>query len=63
MDKQLKPCPFCGHNAGKYLYDPFDGYQETRITYIVKCVHCCANVERTTMEEAIEAWNRRVNNG
>lgn len=47
MDKQLKPCPFCGGNARIYVYDPFDGYQGNLTTYRVECTKCRANIKNS----------------
>lgn len=56
----LKPCPFCGGEAEvfrgttygfHYLYEP-------------RCIKCeCALGVYETEEQAIEAWNRRADNG
>ena len=55
IDEVLKPCPFCGSKA--ILAKPY-----TR-TWIV-CADCLAETSTyTTIEEAIEAWNRRADNG
>ena len=69
MSKELKPCPFCGgetvvrFDIGDYMTEEYRGYY-------VKCcgrrnANCPANwiVKGcfSTKEEAIEAWNRRVN--
>ena len=50
---KLLPCPFCGgeafivHRSGGWIY----------------CVECGAESGYfNTLEKAIEAWNRRVNN-
>lgn len=55
MDK-LKPCPFCGNKhitirKGKY-------------SWIIECCNtdCNAAVVKYLKKEAIEAWNRRVEN-
>lgn len=57
MDK-LKCCPFCGGNAVTIVDD------ETETLFGVKCFHCggCIDAEKETLDEAIEAWNRRANN-
>jgi Lar family restriction alleviation protein len=54
----LKPCPFCGGDAG-LGYSP-DGH-------FVNCTVCCASTNNltahgNTKEEAIELWNTRKNN-
>ena len=67
---ELKPCPFCGNQpvVGKYeprLYRPVMNH-----TYCIVCCECemmfgwdCDYGGRfDTEEEAIEAWNRRIDN-
>lgn len=50
---ELKPCPFCGGKARLDRYEHF---------YRVLCTDCPASTEWLYSEqEAIEAWNRRVN--
>lgn len=65
--KDLKPCPFCGRNAGLSEF-----YHEERHSYPyyaeVICMRCQARVGSTgfsqtkeeAAEKAIKAWNRRV---
>lgn len=55
---ELIPCPFCGCNEigvfKKNMTIPF---------YFVRCKNCMAtidNLELTTKEKAIAAWNRRA---
>lgn len=50
--EELKPCPFCGGVASLC-------YEEDEGVY-VKCTGCQIKIEFATNEEAIEAWNRRV---
>lgn len=54
---KLKPCPFCGNkpvfNEDKFKYG---------VVYSVYCEECCAEIARFEEAEAIEAWNRRVQN-
>ena len=53
MSDELKPCPFCG---GKAI---IDGCDET--LWIVICKKCDASIGyKETEQEAIEAWNSRV---
>lgn len=59
----IKKCPFCGGSARIYAYDPFDGYQGNLITYRVECTKCWASVKDSNENKAIEAWNRRVDDG
>ena len=61
MDKQLKPCPFCGIRAyahkiaGTNLYDAHCGNEDCGVQ---------PRTERCfSREKAVEIWNRRVNNG
>lgn len=54
-DNELKPCPFCGSKAWT---------DETILkhgaTYSVYCDDCGAEITRFNIKEAIEAWDRRV---
>ena len=52
----LKPCPFCG----KYPQAVVDC--ETEEKFGVKCFNCGGSIcpEKETLQEAIEAWNRRA---
>lgn len=57
MKDELKPCPFCG----KYKV----GIIEKDGKYRVGCINLKCNIEpitnyKDTKIEAIEAWNRRV---
>ena len=50
---KLKPCPFCGGEARK-LCDLIDEI------YFVMCLECRTESQTyDSLEEAIEAWNRR----
>lgn len=61
---ELKPCPFCGSNQlDIFYYDPFDGYQGNCGSYVILCPRCRARVKYETKAEAIEAWNRRAEDG
>ena len=57
--KELKPCPFCGSKGELHKKRNLD-------TFIVKCTNglCPASYmignDYNTPDEAIEAWNRRV---
>ena len=52
MTQKLKPCPFCGMDAGE-VFDMGGFY--------VSCCECEAQGPcRETKEEAIKAWNYRA---
>ena len=53
MSVELKPCPFCGGEA------IVDGCDDT--LWIVICKECNASIgHKGTEQEAIDAWNRRI---
>lgn len=71
---ELKPCPFCGGTAQVYtyveeqaIYDKHTlGFLDTeeRTVYGAGCPECgCIVAEKYSEEQAVEAWNRRANNG
>ena len=52
--QELKPCPFCGGEAETYPYYFNEWY--------IGCSECSCDLGVfDTKEEAIEAWNKRVN--
>lgn len=56
---ELKPCPFCGGEA-TFVYIDMEipsGF--------VRCKKklCCHQSQVRVLEKAIEAWNRRADNG
>lgn len=54
MTEALKPCPFCGENPKYYL-------DENQLNAIIECNHCYFQFGAfQTLEDAIEAWNKRV---
>ena len=67
--EELKPCPFCG-SENVYLHSK-DGYADK--TTVIFCNECKSVVfiedneeegyDDKTIDRAIEAWNRRVDNG
>ena len=66
MPSELKPCPFCGGEAMQLLRINPDGTG----SYIYGCttIGCMGNALGVrwgfkTNKEAIEAWNRRADNG
>lgn len=67
MDVSVKPCPFCGEEgAVMAVYEWVLGAK--RVKYVPMCMNmqCFLNFNTMgfeTAEKAIEAWNRRVDNG
>ena len=59
---ELKPCPFCGGKAWSFQNDPLHKNDEAFYVYGVLC-DCGASILKNRMEDAIEAWNRRAENG
>ena len=61
---ELKPCPFCGGKASTYTCKT-DKKGVRSIKWLVHCEKCGVNypaIKDCHYEyEAIEAWNRRVN--
>lgn len=59
---ELKPCPFCGGDSDGVVLLHRVRYDIN--CYFVSCERCYGRTgEQTTKELAIEAWNRRVDNG
>ena len=70
---ELKPCPFCGGEA-KVQKDVHSIDGGLRLFYYVRCCLCGAiagfklecyprQKEHKAKREAIDAWNRRADNG
>lgn len=59
---ELKPCPFCG---GTQQHIETDGrlWFDYGVLYSVACLCGARSYQALTEERAIEAWNRRGNNG
>lgn len=56
MTDKLKPCPFCGSKN-------IDLFEHGAIVVFVQCDDCLATFPHfDSKQEAIEAWNRRVDN-
>ena len=54
--EELKKCPFCGGEDTGILTTSYDGYWKA-----VYCENCMAHSRKCRqVEDAIEAWNRRV---
>ena len=59
--EELKCCPFCGGEAEIYYHPRED---EGLYAVYIFCKHCDASSRPFLNEKiAIEAWNRRVDNG
>ena len=54
---ELKPCPFCGHNA--YVFQDTKGYWLAGCFNNVVC-SVTPKAEHFKKDLAIEAWNKRV---
>ncbi len=54
---ELKPCPFCGGEAQMRFVPVLQEYLLFQ-PYCTKCF--CLLIGRKNVQEAIEAWNRRV---
>lgn len=53
IERELKPCPFCGGEASMRIY--FTG------RYGAECDNCgVRGLVRDTKSEAAEAWNKRA---
>lgn len=60
MATKLESCPCCGGKAKVKAYDPYDGYQGDNTKFQVVCEECGVNTgAKSTVEEALETWNRR----
>jgi Lar family restriction alleviation protein len=55
---ELKLCPFCGGKAHAAYHNSRNKDDEY---YLIMCAYCFARTVGETVEEAIDAWNRRIN--
>ena len=52
---ELKPCPFCGGKAGRFVDNN---------RFVVSCKICSANVfSYSSAKKATKYWNRRAEDG
>ena len=55
---ELKSCPFCGRKA------VYISVNEKQLTGYIRCTgFCCEQSLPLPKEEAVEAWNRRAEDG
>lgn len=61
---ELKPCPFCGDEA-IYITTAIKAGNIVKEFYSISCLGCNAEIYKycKTEEEAVEAWNRRAEDG
>lgn len=65
---ELKPCPFCGAEA---IINTIEPHTHKLAAFMpdyeggtfIECNGCTCAVSGKTDREAVEAWNRRVDNG
>lgn len=60
---ELKPCPFCGQHAELRITTSSIAFMGDITWHKVGCPYCLIFAERRDVNEAIKAWNRRVENG
>ena len=61
---EIKPCPFCGSIATGYSKNLNEKELQAKRIWNLYCVQCGAGTDYfETTKEAIEAWNRRYDNG
>lgn len=59
---ELKPCPFCGGEA-EYIYEmPYNAVECTKCNALGKTI-VDSYEQQDGKAEAIEAWNRRAEDG
>jgi Lar family restriction alleviation protein len=61
MKEEMKPCPFCGNDS--LCLDGVEKAANFADQPRVECCQCHASgpiIDNGTFEEAVEAWNKRV---
>lgn len=58
---ELKPCPFCGGEAGLFHGDSTDGYIKGTGYVEAFCGCCGARIREFKRDEAVSKWNKRTN--
>ena len=61
--EKLKPCPFCGKKAKAHLAEKYrfvNNLKEWRVYCENEFCGCNLFHGHDTKEEAVEAWNRRI---
>lgn len=63
MNKELKPCPFCGGEAVINVIEPHEHVVVNLPPYpggaFIECTGCTCAMSGQSEEEVIEAWNTR----
>lgn len=61
-EKELKPCPFCGHRKIMILMDNDPRYRNNRLRFRAICERCHVRMDRDKIPQLVESWNRRTDN-
>ena len=57
MNKELKPCPFCGREADLSNTAVKQG---NNFLWSVECMYCGVIITAEAEDRAVELWNRRT---
>ena len=59
--QQLKPCPFCVADEGSGIH--IETIWDDKEKFRIMCENCGVSTwDFKSIEQAVEAWNRRINN-